>query len=95
MSVANQWRGTIANRARKYMAACLAVAGQLDCYRCGKPVKATDKWDVEHKESLIDGGSLTDPSNWGISHASCNRSHGAELGNQRRSNTAKRLRDWT
>ena len=51
------------------------------CARCGFPILPGDRWDLDHlEEAYVDGGrGRREPS-----HAYCNRSHGARLGNARR-----------
>ncbi|WP_448074114.1 HNH endonuclease [Georgenia yuyongxinii] len=62
----------------------------MPCFRCGRPVLATDRWQVEHVIERALGGNA-DPSNEWVSHGRCNESAGGKLGaritNTRRADT--------
>ena len=73
--------GAADQRARATLAA-LVASGSATCYRCGQPIHPTDQWDTDHPDPLITGGNPAGPVT--PSHASCNRSHGAAIGNRAR-----------
>jgi hypothetical protein len=57
------------------------------CARCGQPILPGQAWDLDHVDELwIDGGA----GRLLPSHASCNRRHGARVGNQRRAQRRER-----
>lgn len=53
--------------------------GAVECYRCGGPLEAGDAFDLEHDPPWSEGGREV----VGVSHASCNRRHGARLRSRR------------
>lgn len=66
----------------------------LPCFRCGKEIKPTDKWDLDHKQAVDEGGHELDVNNLAPSHKSCNRAHGATITNKKRSHKSQRTRKW-
>lgn len=82
-----RWSGPRVTRLRALFATRLPAP----CTRCPRPVETGQDWDLDHLVSLTEGGAMWDPANIGVAHASCNRSAGATLGNQRRSRARRRL----
>lgn len=91
-----RWTGDLVRRARAHWGRRLS-AGPLPCVRCGQDVRADDDWHVDHVLALALGGKLDDLTNQGVSHAKCNRSHGASVGHHKASSVRRaerRLRPW-
>ena len=82
----------------KVLAAAVVKRAKLNglpCYRCGVPLRPGDRVDADHVIPLADAPHLVlDPSNLRASHASCNRSHGATMGNLRRGRLLFTSREW-
>lgn len=57
----------------------------LPCYRCGVVVESGAEFDLEHDPPRSQGGTRV----VGVSHPSCNRSHGATLGNAQRAEAGR------
>lgn len=70
-----KWAGRQVTTARAYWAARLP----LPCYRCGKPVLAGQRWQVEHIIDRTLGGSHGVENQW-VSHARENMSAGGKRG---------------
>jgi DNA-directed RNA polymerase subunit N (RpoN/RPB10) len=71
------WGGRRSQAIRAQWAALLP----LPCFRCGKPVTDDHTWDVEHDPPRSVAGD--DAIVVGVSHATCNRSHGGRLRHRR------------
>lgn len=73
------WSGRVVTTARALWLPRLP----LPCFRCGRPVLATQRWTVEHVVERALGGDVTDPGNQWVSHARCNYQAGGRLGARR------------
>lgn len=79
------WRRLRAHWADK-IAIAAALGDPIRCWRTGKPILPTDKWDLGHTIDRADGGT---DNHAHPEHASPNRAAGA-----RRSNSRPRTRRW-
>ena len=72
-SAVRPWSGRAVQQARALMARYLPAP----CGKCGREVKATDRWVVGHKQDRITHPHLTwEPSNWQHEHRACSDSSG-------------------
>ena len=67
----------------------------ITCPRCSEPITADQTWDVGHRVDIIEDATAI----WNVQglrpeHASCNRSAGAVVTNQRRRQQRQRTRRW-
>lgn len=81
------WGGGRVTRLRAEVARTLP----RPCARCGHPVLPTDRWDLDHLDPRSLGGATWDLAGIAPAHSSCNRRHGAQLGNAARSRRRARL----
>ena len=72
---ARKWAGRQVTTARTHWKARLP----LPCFRCGKPVLPTQRWQVEHIVERVYGGAHGIGNQW-VSHATCNESAGGRIG---------------
>ena len=74
---------------RKERARLLPYAYGTDCPMCGLTMYEDQALDLDHATPVVLGGGQVGDR---ITHAACNRSAGATLGNRMRGNRASR--DW-
>jgi len=80
---------TYSAKQRRERARLLPAAYYTDCPLCGLIMLPDQALDLDHTTPVILGGGEAGDR---ITHARCNRSAGATLGNQLRGNRASR--DW-
>jgi 5-methylcytosine-specific restriction endonuclease McrA len=67
--------------------------GGILCPFCSLPIRPGQAWDLDHRiPKVIAPEAIWDESNHRPAHASCNRRHGAVLGNRSRKRRASRRR---
>ncbi|GAA4831654.1 hypothetical protein GCM10023221_04340 [Luteimicrobium xylanilyticum] len=101
-----RYTGRVVKKARDYWGRRLRASGGLPCYRCHQVVLISQRWTVEHIVERALGGSVDDPANQWVSHASCNYRAGGQLGaartnakrrsvvERRESDTERRIWGW-
>lgn len=85
----NGWGGQRVARARAQWAPYVQ-AGAVVCHLCHRPIRPGQAWDLDHAHALALGGDLDGPVH--PAHRSCNRAHGARIGNRLRARRARRAR---
>lgn len=83
--MARKYSSTRSGAARKVAAALLPCP----CFRCGRIVTADMRWNADHTISRVEAEAMGIPQHEqdrmvAPSHAHCDASHGAKLGNQLR-----------
>lgn len=83
-------RGGRPDQRERERLAPIVESGQAVCRRCGQPITPGQPWDAGHIADLAAGGPPDGPVT--PEHASCNRSAGAMLSNERQRQRRSRLR---
>lgn len=61
----------------------LVMAGQCVCPFCRAPIRPGQPWDLDHRiPKILAPEAIWDEGNHRPAHATCNRRHGAALGNR-------------
>ena len=71
----------------------LMANGNVECRRCGQPIKRGTPWHLGHPNDATPGGPTTNTNLW-PEHATCNTSAGATAGNKLRLNQPQPSRNW-